>query len=104
MSPIDRITAYADELTALRRDLHAHPELGFEEVRTSGIVAELLNGFGIEVHRGVGGTGVVGILRGPQRQRPPHRPARRHGRAADRGGDQPPLSLDHPRQDARLRP
>lgn len=64
MSPIDRITAYADELTALRRDLHAHPELGFEEVRTSGIVAGLLEGFGIEVHRGIGGTGLVGVLKG----------------------------------------
>ena len=64
MSPIDRITAFADELTALRRDLHAHPEIGFEEVRTSGIVADLLEGFGIEVHRNVGGTGVVGILKG----------------------------------------
>ncbi|MGV7029473.1 M20 aminoacylase family protein [Methylobacterium symbioticum] len=64
MSPIDRIQTYADELTALRRDLHAHPELGFEEVRTSGIVADLLTGYGIEVHRGVGGTGVVGILKG----------------------------------------
>jgi len=64
MSPIDRIQTYADELTALRRDLHAHPELGFEEVQTSGIVADLLTGYGIEVHRGVGGTGVVGILKG----------------------------------------
>jgi amidohydrolase len=64
MSPIDRIQTYADELTALRRDLHAHPELGFQEVRTSGIVADLLTGYGIEVHRGVGGTGVVGILKG----------------------------------------
>ncbi|MCJ2039808.1 M20 family metallopeptidase [Methylobacterium sp. E-041] len=64
MSPIDRITTYADALTALRRDLHAHPEIGFEEVRTSGIVADLLEGFGIEVHRNVGGTGVVGILKG----------------------------------------
>ncbi|GJD78650.1 M20 aminoacylase family protein [Methylobacterium gregans] len=64
MSPIDRIKTYADELTALRRDLHAHPELGFEEVRTSGIVADLLEGYGIEVHRGIGGTGVVGVLKG----------------------------------------
>ena len=63
-SPIDRIRTYADELTALRRDLHAHPELGFEEVRTSGIVAEHLERYGIEVHRGIGGTGVVGVLRG----------------------------------------
>ncbi|UMY15526.1 M20 family metallopeptidase [Methylobacterium organophilum] len=64
MSPIDRIRGYAEELTALRRDLHAHPELGFEEVRTSGIVAEHLERFGIEVHRGIGKTGVVGVLRG----------------------------------------
>jgi amidohydrolase len=64
MSPIDHIKAYADELTALRRDLHAHPELGFEEVRTAGIVAEMLETLGCEVHRGIGGTGVVGLLRG----------------------------------------
>ena len=50
-------------LTALRRDLHAHPELGFEEERTSAIVARLLEDAGIEVHRGLGGTGVVGTLR-----------------------------------------
>ena len=64
MNTIDRIRTYADELTALRRDLHAHPEIGFEEVRTSGIVAEQLEKFGIEVHRGIGKTGVVGVLRG----------------------------------------
>lgn len=64
MNTIDRIRTYADELTALRRDLHAHPEIGFEEVRTSGIVAEQLEKFGIEVHRGLGKTGVVGVLRG----------------------------------------
>ena len=40
MPTIDRIENFADELTAIRRDLHAHPEIGFEEVRTSGIVAE----------------------------------------------------------------
>lgn len=49
-------------LTALRHDLHAHPELGFEEERTSDIVAGLLTEAGIEVHRGLGGTGVVGTL------------------------------------------
>src|SRR3982751_6573572 len=64
MPTIDRIDGYADELTAIRRDLHAHPEIGFEEVRTSGIVAEKLKGWGIEVHRGLGGTGVVGVLKG----------------------------------------
>ena len=64
MPNIDRIDAFADELTAIRRDLHAHPEIGFEEVRTSGIVAEKLAQWGIEVHRGLGGTGVVGVLTG----------------------------------------
>ena len=58
-----RIDGYAEELTAIRRDLHAHPEIGFEEVRTSGIVAEKLKGWGIEVHR-LGGTGVIGVLKG----------------------------------------
>ena len=64
MPTIERIDGYADELTAIRRDLHAHPEIGFEEVRTSGIVAEKLKGWGIEVHRGLGGTGVIGVLKG----------------------------------------
>jgi|SRR5271156_377895 len=52
------------DTVALRRDLHAHPELGFEEQRTAGIVAERLRGLGLEVHAGIGGTGVVGLLRG----------------------------------------
>jgi amidohydrolase len=64
MSPIDRITSFADDLVAIRRDFHAHPEIGFEEQRTSAIVADLLGSWGIEVHRGVGKTGVVGILKG----------------------------------------
>ena len=50
-------------LTELRRDLHAHPELGFEEVRTSKIVATILEEAGLEVCRGLGGIGVVGTLR-----------------------------------------
>ena len=60
----DRISSYLDDLVAIRRDLHAHPELGFEEERTSGIVAERLAAWGFEVHRGIGKTGVVGVLRG----------------------------------------
>ena len=64
MPTIERIEGFADELTAIRRDLHAHPEIGFEEVRTSGIVADKLTQWGIEVHRGLGGTGVVGVLKG----------------------------------------
>ena len=53
----------ADQFIALRRDLHAHPELSYEEHRTSNIVAEKLKSWGIEVHRGIAKTGVVGILR-----------------------------------------
>jgi len=63
MSIIDRIKDFHEELTAIRRDIHAHPELGMEEERTSDIVAEKLSGWGIEVHRGLGNTGVVGTLR-----------------------------------------
>jgi hippurate hydrolase len=63
-SLLESIGLFHDELTALRRDLHAHPELGFEEVRTSGIVAGALETLGIEVHRGIGKTGIVGVIRG----------------------------------------
>jgi amidohydrolase len=58
-----RIARLHGEMTAWRRDIHAHPELGFEETRTAGIVADKLESFGLEVHRGVGRTGVVGVLR-----------------------------------------
>jgi len=53
-----------DELVAVRRDLHQHPELGFEEVRTSGIVATKLRALGLEPRTGVGRTGVVAVLNG----------------------------------------
>ena len=62
-SPLDRARHYHDELTAFRRDIHAHPELGLEEFRTADRVARRLLEWGIEVHRSVGGTGVVGVLR-----------------------------------------
>jgi amidohydrolase len=59
------IAAFHPELVALRRDLHAHPELGFEEVYTSGRVKEALRLCGVdEIHEGIGRTGVVGIVRG----------------------------------------
>jgi hippurate hydrolase len=58
----DAIADDLAELTALRRDLHQHPELGFEETRTADIVARFLEAEGVEVHRGFGGTGVVGTL------------------------------------------
>lgn len=54
---------FLQEIIALRRDIHAHPELAFEETRTSGIVARELESCGLEVHRGLAKTGVVGILR-----------------------------------------
>ena len=63
MPPIDRIAAFHDEMTAWRRDIHAHPELGFEETRTADLVAKKLEAFGIEVTRGIGKTGLVGRLR-----------------------------------------
>lgn len=53
-----------DKLIKIRRDLHAHPELGLEEYRTSGIIAAYLEELGLEVKRGVGKTGVVALLRG----------------------------------------
>ncbi len=58
--------ALRDELVAIRRDLHMHPELGFQEVRTARIVAERLGALGYEVQSGVGKTGVVGLLQGGQ--------------------------------------
>ncbi|MSP00956.1 MAG: amidohydrolase [Acetobacteraceae bacterium] len=60
---IERARAYQNELVAIRHDIHAHPELGLEEVRTADIVARKLEEWGLEVHRGVGITGVVGVLR-----------------------------------------
>ncbi|MBS0293574.1 MAG: amidohydrolase [Proteobacteria bacterium] len=63
-----QIAQYHPELTAFRRDLHAHPELGFEEVYTSARVREALRTAGVdEVHEGIGRTGVVGIIHGQGR-------------------------------------
>jgi amidohydrolase len=62
-SALDRAYRYQDELVAIRHDIHAHPELGLEEYRTAELVAQKLEAWGIEVHRGVGKTGVVGVLR-----------------------------------------
>lgn len=63
MALIESIACMEDEMTGWRRDIHAHPELGFEENRTAAIVAEKLRSFGLEVHCGIGKTGVVGVLR-----------------------------------------
>ncbi|HUF45332.1 MAG TPA: M20 aminoacylase family protein [Aestuariivirgaceae bacterium] len=64
MAIYPQITALHPEMTAWRRELHAHPETAFEEHRTAQFVADKLHGFGIEVVRGLAGTGVVGVLKG----------------------------------------
>ncbi|MCP8940846.1 amidohydrolase [Alsobacter sp. SYSU M60028] len=58
------VQPWLPELTAIRRDIHAHPEMGLEERRTAALVAAKLREWGIEVEEGVGGTGVVGTVRG----------------------------------------
>jgi hippurate hydrolase len=62
MKLIEPIAAGAAAIQALRRDIHAHPELGFQEQRTSDLIARTLTEWGIPVHRGLGKTGVVGII------------------------------------------
>jgi amidohydrolase len=64
MKPIESILADAASIAAMRRDIHAHPELCFEEKRTSDLIARALTDWGIPVHRGLGTTGVVGIVKG----------------------------------------
>lgn len=76
MPVIDKIAEFADELVAIRRDFHEHPELGMQEVRTSKIVADYLQALDITVHTGIGKTGVVGVLEGA-------RPGRMIGLRAD---------------------
>jgi len=62
--PVERIREYHAELRMLRHDLHAHPELAFSETRTSSLVAQKLEAWGIEVYRGLARTGVVGVIQG----------------------------------------
>jgi amidohydrolase len=63
MNLLDSVVTQAATLTAIRRDLHAHPELCFEEKRTADLVAQKLTEWGIPIHRGLGTTGVVGIVK-----------------------------------------
>lgn len=64
MNQADELTVIeVDEFISLRRDIHQHPELAFEEHRTANLVAEKLKSWGYEVHEGIGGTGVVGVLK-----------------------------------------
>jgi len=63
MKVLDSLVTHAASISALRRDIHAHPELSFQELRTSDLVAQKLTEWGIPIHRGLGKTGVVGILK-----------------------------------------
>lgn len=76
MNLVPGIVALSHDLKRIRQDIHANPEIGFQETRTSDLVAGLLSLWGIEVHRNIGETGVVGVIRGQS-------PGRRIGLRAD---------------------
>jgi amidohydrolase len=63
-TPVEHIRTFHQELADIRHDIHAHPELGFNEQRTSDLVAARLERWGIEVHRGIAKTGLVGVVKG----------------------------------------
>ncbi|MCC6194880.1 MAG: amidohydrolase [Burkholderiales bacterium] len=84
MNPADWIRSYHDEFTAIRRDLHAHPELGFEEHRTARVVQERLAALGIEHHTGIGKTGIVAVIPGKRSE---------SGRAVGLRGDMDALPM-----------
>ena len=65
MPVLNRIASFQSEMASWRQDIHAHPETAFEEHRTAEFVSRKLAEFGLEVHRGIAGTGVIGTLRGP---------------------------------------
>ena len=85
MKLIDSIATQAATIAAVRRDIHAHPELCFEEVRTADLVAQKLTEWGIPIHRGMGTTGVVGIVHG--------RDGGRNGRAVGLRADMDALPM-----------
>ncbi|HJU22985.1 MAG TPA: M20 aminoacylase family protein [Casimicrobiaceae bacterium] len=76
--PVDHIRRWSDDFTRIRRDLHAHPELGFEEHRTARLVCDQLTALGIAHHAGIGKTGIVAVITGAQDTR-----GRRIGLRAD---------------------
>ena len=102
-----RLTEWHPELTAWRRELHAHPQTAFEETFASELIASKLQGWGIETHRGLAKTGVVGVIRGKQ---PGDARLRSIGLRADIDAldieelNDVPHRSQNPRQDARLRP
>ena len=102
MAIINRIADWQADMTRWRRDIHAHPETAFEETRTSEVVAGLLDTFGIEVHRGLAGTGVVGDAQVRQRSEAYRTQSRsRRPRPPREERVRPPL--DPRREDACLR-
>ncbi len=103
MRLIESILADAASITQMRRDIHAHPELCFEEQRTSDLIAKALTDWGIPVHRGMGKTGVVGIVKNGSSKRA-DRPARRHRCAADDRAQSLRPRQPARRQDACVRP
>ncbi len=109
MPIVNRVADLQPDIQAWRRDIHENPELLYDVHRTAAFVADRLREFGCdEVATGLGRTGVVGVIKGKQARRQGRdqgdRAARRHGRAADRGGDQSALCLQDAGPDARLRP
>src|SRR5690554_973606 len=67
MKLVESVIGWQTEIAAIRRDIHAHPELAYEEHRSADLVARYLESWGIEVHRGLGITGVVGTIHGRTR-------------------------------------
>ena len=88
------------EVVEIRRDFHSHPELSFQELRTSERVASILERLGLEVRRGVATTGVVGLLRG----RSDGPTIARHGRPPHKRKDRPVVRVKESRRHARLQP
>ena len=108
MPIVNRIADLHDEITAWRRDIHAHPELLYDVHRTAATVAEKLKSFGCdEVVTGIGRTGVVGVIRG---RKPADGGIKMIGLRADmdalpiKEATDLPVQVDDARQDARLRP
>ena len=103
MPTIKELDALNGEMTEWRHALHQKPEMAFEEEWTSDFIAEKLESFGIEIHRGLAKTGIVGVVRGKLPGQPRHRLASRYGRVADRGSQYLHSSLTTPGNHARLR-
>ena len=103
MPSIDRINELAAEFSKIRRHFHAHPELSNQEFETSKTIAKYLTEWGIEVHTGIGGTGVVGVLKNGDGKKT-HRFACRYGCFAHHRSQSFCPRFSKLRRNARLRP